>query len=320
MLTVIPDSDISSSMIFAKRQASSLNYPEIESKIFYLPERTSLRGLFKSFIKFKELLKQFQPDIIHSQYGTITSFFCAFTNHKKLIITFHGSDLNKTPSDGIMRDLVGRIFSQVSTLRASKIVCVSSSLKGCLWWNRNKATVLPVGVNTEKFIAFSQTESREKIGWKKESKIILFNGNAPIVKRIDIADEVYFLVKKEIPKCELVVLKGDIDPEQMPLYLSASDCLLLCSDSEGSPMMVKEALACNLPIVGIEVGDVSERIAGVKNCVITKRNYKLLSEEVIKLLNKNERSDGREKLIADGLSEKKVSERLLQIYLEVLNK
>ena len=319
ILTVIPYSDISSSMIFAKRQASSLKYPGIENKIFYLPERTSFTALFKSFIEFKEILKQYSPGIIHSHYGTVTSFFCAFTNRKKLIITFQGSDLNKTRGDGILRDFFGRILSQLSALRASKIICVSQSLLERLWWNRNKSVVLPVGINIEKFIELNPTESREKLGWKKESKIILFNGNAPIVKRLDIANEVFSMLKEKIPECELIILDGSTDPELIPLYLSASDCLLLCSDSEGSPMMVKEALACNLPVVGIDVGDVSERISGVKNCVITEKNSILLSEEIIKLLKKNERSNGREKLIEDELTEKRVSEKLIHIYLEVMN-
>jgi teichuronic acid biosynthesis glycosyltransferase TuaC len=49
-------------------------------------------------------------------------------------------------------------------------------------------------------------------------------------------------------KAELHHLRG-IEYEQVPIWLNASDVLLVTSHHEGSPTIVKEALACNLPIV-----------------------------------------------------------------------
>jgi glycosyltransferase involved in cell wall biosynthesis len=55
----------------------------------------------------------------------------------------------------------------------------------------------------------------------------------------------------------------DVENSEMPWYYSASDTMILCSDREGSPTSVKEALACDLPVVATDVGDVREMLSGV---------------------------------------------------------
>jgi glycosyltransferase involved in cell wall biosynthesis len=101
----------------------------------------------------------------------------------------------------------------------------------------------------------------------------------------------------------------------MPLYLNASDCLLVCSNSEGSPMIVKEALACNLPIVSVDVGDVKERIKNVSQSKIVSKNYKEIAGVISNIFNSNKRSNGRKNL--KFLSEQEVAERIAKIYQTV---
>ena len=75
------------------------------------------------------------------------------------------------------------------------------------------------------------------------------------------------LLKENVPDAELVLVsKKPLDV--VPKYMNACDVLVLVSDGEGSPMVIKEAMACNLPIVSVPVGDVPEVIGGTDGCFL----------------------------------------------------
>lgn len=319
VLTVIPGEETGSSMIFAKRQVESLGKAKIEVKVFFLASRTSLSKLISESLRFREMIKAFHPDVIHCHYGTMTSFFCTVNTSIPLVITFHGSDLNKTPSDGIIKDYIGRFLSQLSSLKAKRIICVGSKLVEKLWWAKRKAVVIPMGIDADKFSPYDKKAARKKLNWDEQTKVILFNSNNQNVKRLDIALKVFEFVKKRIPSAHLEILKGNVVPDMIPFYINASDCLLMCSDSEGGPMIIKEALACNLPIVATDVGDVKERLMNVSGTYVTLQDEINLSEKVIAVLESTNESEGRKKIISDELSEKQVAEKVEKIYSEVFD-
>jgi teichuronic acid biosynthesis glycosyltransferase TuaC len=315
ILAVVPGSKNPASMIFAKDQVASINNQTVVSKIFFLNSRLSLSALFKSWMSFRREVKAFKPDIVHPYYGTVTAFFCAVSTLKPLVISFQGSDLNKTPSDGFARDFFGRLLSNLSILRAYRIICVSPGLKNNVWWQKEKAEIIPNGINVNLFVPMPADKARKHLGWSDLSeKVILFNANNPKIKRLDLAEKVINQIKKQIPNARLEVLKGGTSPREIAYYLNACDCLLLCSNSEGSPMIIKEALACNTPIASNDIGDVKERINSVKGTIITNKTPSELAGAIIKIIGLNERTNGREKLLKDGLSEEDVARRVTEIY------
>ena len=136
---------------------------------------------------------------------------------------------------------------------------------------------------------------------------------------MDIAEQVITIVKKSLPNARLEVLDAKQDNRKLiPLILNASDCLLLCSDSEGSPTMVKEALACNIPVVSVDVGDVKERLESVDHSRITEKEPHALASAVIEVVKSTRSSSGRNKLIADHLSEEAVAEVIREVYVKVV--
>src|SRR5690606_17306284 len=108
---------------------------------------------------------------------------------------FHGSDLNPTPSDGPLRDLLGRWMSQLAALLADGIICVSHGLVKRLWWKGKNARVLPMGVDLEHFKPMDRARCRSELGWQNEN-VVLFNANNPTLKRLDIADAVMGSLKE----------------------------------------------------------------------------------------------------------------------------
>ncbi|MDH5415007.1 MAG: glycosyltransferase family 4 protein [Flavobacteriaceae bacterium] len=183
VIIVIPGKKEGISMIFSKNLVEYLREEGVTVREFYLPSRTNPFILLKEFIRLKKEIKNFQPNIIHSNYGTMTSFFSAkgsFIHRIPLVITFRGSDLNNTTKiDGFFRNLFGRILSQLSALRASKIICVSKKLQEKLWWRKDIAEIIPSpGVNLELFTPIDKEKARSILGWDNNKKVVLFNAKS----------------------------------------------------------------------------------------------------------------------------------------------
>lgn len=320
-IALIPGSKENSSMIFCKRQVKSLGRAGVFIKEFFLCSRTNPYILFKEFIRLQREIKNIRPDIIHAHYGTMTAFIGAissFISRVPLVITLRGSDLNKNPDVEFLRGLMGRILSQLSALRAERIICVSGRLREELWWKKNRAEVIPVGVNMQLFCPVPKNEARVLLGWESlNRKVVLFN-NAQNrkVKRLDIAEASIAQAKRYIPNIHLEILRGDVPPEKIFLYLNASDCLLVTSDSEGSPNIVKEALSCNLPVVSVDVGDIAERLSCVFPSQVVERKPKILGNAIVEILEMNCRSNGRS-IILEQLSEERIARRIVNVYAKI---
>lgn len=319
ILNVIPGEETGAGMIFSKNQVNRIRR-KLNAEVFYLSSRTSLPELFAESTRFRKIIKKFRPDIVHAHYGTVTAFFCAVNTSLPLIITFHGSDLNKTAWDGFLYDIIGRCLSQVSSLKAKMNICVSRQLQKKLIWAKRKSIVIPMGVDTEKFFPVDRNTARLKLNWSLNEKVILFNGGYPPVKRNDLAIASLKIVKQSIPDVRLEILKGDVDPELMPLYINASDCLLLCSNAEGSPVIIKEALACNLPIVSTDVGDVKERLSNVNGTIIVEQNIHDIADGLKKVIKDCKTSEGRDRIFNDRLSDEQIALRVINVYEEIINK
>jgi len=317
VLLVTPGDGSATCMPFSHRFEASLLKAGMDVRNFWLRSRTSPKVLFTEGLRFRREVRQFRPDIVHAYYGTVASFFCLMNSSKPLIITFHGSDLNPVPSGNIFRYVFSHLLSQISALFAKRIVCVSKGLKRRLWWKKDKSSVIPCGINMNIFKPMEREEARDRLGWDEADKIILFNARTdPIGKRLDLAEATEKLVKKILPDTKLFVFRGKTPPSEMPFYYNAADALLMTSDHEGSPMVIKEALACNLPVVSVDVGDVCERLESVESSYIIKRDPKDLSKAIVKILASPVRSNGRE--IVKKISEGRVAEQVIELYREIL--
>ena len=273
VLAVIPHSGGPASMIFAKRQVAAIQGSGIACESFLLSSRTSPIRLWMEYRRFRTLVKDFQPDVVHAHFGTVTALFTAFVAQVPIVITFRGSDLNPAPGDNAIRSWIGRVFSQLAALRAARIICVSDQIRDRLWWRRERTAVIPSGVDTKLFFARPRNEARARLGWPEAEQVVVFNaGSNPVGKRLDLARLAAAEAEKICGPIRLMVLTGQVPPTEMPFYLSAADSLLFTSDWEGSPNVVKEALACGLPVVSVDVGDVRKRISGCRHSRVVERS------------------------------------------------
>lgn len=321
VLFVVPGPFEGSSMIFACRQASSLRELGVQVSFFHLSSRTSPMEIAREWVRFRGCLRRANPDVVHAHFGTVTALFAALAAAgRPLVVTYRGSDLNPAPRNAPflykLRSWTGRVFSQLAALAADRIVCVSRPLQQRLWWRRGVVTVLPSGVDAEVFRPQPRERVRQTLGWCDATRVILFNaGRDARVKRLELARASAALAAAEVPRLRLEVLDGRTPPENIPALMNAADCLLLTSDSEGSPTVVQEALACNLPVVSVDVGDTAERLRGVQAASIAARDPHALARALVELLMVPRRSDGRKKI--EEFSALRVAGELHRIYREL---
>ena len=301
------------SMIFARRQGQTLRAIGVEVCEFYLGSRTSPIAMAREMRRFLQEKRTFRPDVVHAQFGTATAMFAALgAGITPLVITYRGSDLNRPPEGG-PRAATARILSQIAALRARCIVCVSARLLERLWWRKSRVTVMPSGVDTGVFRPRPRSPARQRLGWPAADPAVLFNaGTDPRVKRADLARAAVAAGRAELPRLRLQMLDGTTPPERVPELMNAADCLLVTSDQEGSPTVVQEALASNLPIVSVDVGDVRERLSGVSNTRVVARDPAALGRAIVELVREPRRSDGVLKV--QEFCSTRIAKKLLEIY------
>jgi glycosyltransferase involved in cell wall biosynthesis len=189
-------------------------------------------------------------------------------------------------------------------------------LRKRLWWRRDRVSILPSGVDTELFQPIPKADARRRLGWDETAPVVLFNaGHDARNKRLDLAQAAVELAKREFPQIRMEVTAGGIPPERMPLLLNAADCLLVTSDAEGSPSVVQEAIATNLPVVSVDVGDVAERVRGISHTHIAERDPRELARALCRVLQVRERSDGRSRV--REICSSSIADELTHLYREV---
>lgn len=304
-------------MIFAKRQVADLRELGIVSESFFLSSRTSPLVLMREWLRFRREIRSFRPDLIHAQFGTMTAFFCSLSSLRPLVVTYHGSDLNPCPGVPRLRATLGKALSQIASVRASRVICVSEQLKGRLLWAKKHTTVIPCGVDTRLFRPRPRDAARAELGWRSEERVVLFNaGTNSRIKRLDLASAAVDSARGLCGEIRFEVLAGATDPNAVPLFLNAADCLLVTSDWEGSPCIVKEAIACNLPVVSVDVGDVRARLAQVHPSRIVDRDVNQLGQAVADIVTQRQRSNGFASI--QGLTQDRISMQILSVYQAAL--
>ena len=309
VLGLVPGDGRGSSFVFARRQLDCIRRSGIEVRTLFITSRTNPISLVHSFKEIRRAISDFQPDLIHAHYGTMTALLAAISSTVPLVITFRGSDLNGCPDVPLWRSHLSRLLSQVSCLRATRVICVSGRLRDRLWWKKKFAAVIPSGVDLQHFYPRPKPDARERLGWDQSQLTVVFNlGNTPNAKGLDLVRSAVDSAQKVLGPIRLVVLDGCVPHEEVPWYLCAADCLALASAKEGSPNIVKEALACNTPVVSTDVGDVMERLSGVSPSCVTARTIPDFTEALIGVLSEHRPSNGREhsyvfdeRLVADAV-------------------
>lgn len=288
---------------FIVEQVEALNRLGVTTDYFTI-EQKGVSGYLKSRKPLLDKIAGFRPDIIHAHFG-LSGLLANLQRRVPVVTTYHGSDINVKKvlrlSKMAMRLSAFNVFvSQQNALTAKA---------------KEKYEILLCGVDLERLEERSKEAAREALGWEEGEKTTVFAGAFDnTAKNAALAKEAVALLKD----VRLVELKG-YDREDVANIFYAADALLMTSLSEGSPQVIKEAMACGCPIVSVDVGDVKERVEGLDGCFVAKsRESHELAELLAKAMAFEGRTKGRERIVADGLDNRQMVERLMGIYGKVV--
>ncbi|HET7435645.1 MAG TPA: glycosyltransferase family 4 protein [Thermoanaerobaculia bacterium] len=303
--------------IFVEREFRAMREAGVDVEFFDIGVSHHPVKVFRSWRALKRRIRETNADLLHAQYGTIVSFVTTTTLHPS-VVTYCGSDLLYGASVPPWRIYLGIFLSNVASVLAKGAICVTDELRRALWWRRRNVDVIPRGVNLHVFKPGSRADARRKLGWDAQKRIVLFMGaRDPENKGQPLAEEAMRIVHEQMPDVEMHIAR-EVAPDEVPLYYAAANVLLFPSRQEGSPNVIKEALACNLPIVAVPVGDVEERLHGVKRTTVVPRNPRSVAEALIEMLRSDEPSDGRAHV--EALSMEATAERIIAVYERVLGR
>ncbi len=327
-----------------------LHYPRyvyaVPKKYFY-----PITGISYAYFVSGYAIKNIKPkpDLIHAHFSYPDGFGMIGLAKKwkvPLVISALGTIERKVAYEG---SYTSRQIIEAMNC-ADKVLSVSEDLKlhiVNLGISEDKVSVVPNGVDTEKFKPAGKEYARGLLNLPQNKKMVLFVGALRKIKGVDylieaaknVVDantELYMVgrddgLKKSLEKraqelkiADCIKFIGPVNHEDIPLWISASDILVLPSLSEGRPNVVLEALACEVPVVATNVGGIPElMVNGETGYLVPAKNPVELSEKVNKLLEDGDLRVrmgklGRKSIIQRGLTWEAHAEKTVDIYSKLL--
>jgi glycosyltransferase involved in cell wall biosynthesis len=319
-----PSAEFPGRGVFVQEQIKGLCAVGLEVRVSFVdrPQEGAM-AYYRMRSKIAAALAEFDPDAIHVMYGGVMADQVARGRHgRPLMVTFHGSDLLGENLSGWMRKIIshyGVYCSRRAARAADGVVVVARHLVGTLKGAAapEKIRVIPCGIDLERFKPMDPLLCKQRLGWSTRRFHVLFaSSNGDPVKRPALAQAAVAQISHADRPPELHYLTG-ISNAEVPIWLNASDALLLSSMHEGSPTVVKEALACGLPVVSVDVGDVAERIEGIEGCYLARPDPADLAAKLCLVRQRGRRLDSALAGRLDELSILSVAQKLKQCYQEI---
>ena len=304
---------------FVAAQVESLRDIGIEVEVCHLDRQTEGRGVYRGLSgKVEGLVAASNPDLVHVQYGgVLASNVTRTVRDRPVLVSFCGDDLLGGAGGGIL-DRAARSYNVLASRRAAAqaagIVVKSRNLFEALpqGVDRGRVWILPNGVDLSRFRPLDKLECQTRLGWDPARPHVLFPApRERAEKRFELAEAAVGRLDGGPAHAELHPLSG-VNHEDVPIWLNAADVVVLTSSREGSPNAVKEALACNVPVVSVDVGDVRERIEQIAGCYLAEASPADLADKLRRVLERRRRIAGRERM--SELAIERVADKLREIY------
>lgn len=289
---------------FVYEQRESLSKKGIEVDVFLIKGH-GLIGYLKNLALLRKEMGRNRYDLIHAHYG-LSGMLCVLQQKVPVIISYLGSDIITSPKNNIISSIAG--------MCARSNIFVANGLYNRIFIKPRNYNIIPYGIDLNVFQVVNKIEARCLLSLSNDGFYILFSSNfANKVKNYPLANQAL----KGFSNVQLLELGKGYSRDKINLLMNASDLVLMTSFSEGSPQIIKEAMACNCPIVSTDVGDVKEVIGNTKGCYICCYDPKDVAEKINKALDFGKKTDGRENI--KHLEINIIAQKILHIYEQVLN-
>lgn len=291
---------------FVADQVAAVQRAGVAADVLFVDGRRNRSAYLQGGPRLWSRLQRGGYDLIHAHHF-LAGLVARMQLSLPIVTTYHGGEVGPHVPAWLrtLARLGPRIFDRVITVNSREAAIL----------NRPNVRVIPCGVDLELFRPHPRAEARARLGLPAGAALVLWAGEHwQREKRVDLVREAMALLGRDLPDAQLVLVSGR-PHEEIPWYMSACDALVLASSSEGSPMVVKEAMACNLPVVSTDVGDVGEIIAGVDGCALAAPDAADLADKLRITLARNARTQGRGSVA--GLSSERIAQRVIGVYREL---
>lgn len=287
-------------------QAASLLNKGIDLEFFIISKRGWI-GYLSNYSRLRKIVKSNKIDLYHAHYG-LSGILALLTRCKPLLVSLMGSDLL---APGFLSMLV-RVICKIG-----KFTVIVKTEELYQKVKRRGIHIIPNGVNMEVFKPSDKIRSREILEYPVGKKYILFLSNP------ERREKNYNLALKAVnllndADIQLLTV-NNVSNVSVSHYLNMADVLLITSLWEGSPNIVKEAMACCVPIVSTDVGDIKNLFSGVNGCYIVTHRELDVAEKINEALMFGARTNGREKILQLGLDADSTAKNILDLYQSIIS-
>lgn len=298
--------------IFVKEQIDSLTELGVDNDVFFINGREKGKiEYIKSILRLRKLLKSKKYDIVHCHhaFSAVCFILSGYSGKFKTVVSYQ-NDPSKEQGRNLYRFI--RKNCDAIILKNNSSIVDNKTI-----YNQ------PNGVNTDLFKPMKRDVCKTKLSLSKNKEYLLFVSSNFIreQKRYDRFQNVLKILREKYQLNNLEELKLiNTERSLIPYYFNAASLHLLTSDFEGSPNSLKEAMACNIPVVSTDVGNVKEMLSGVEGSyVASTNNAEELAELVYKALNNKSNINSREVLIQKKLDIESVAKNIITIYKKTID-
>ncbi len=301
---------------FIYAQGESLKQAGVDLSYFQIKGKGIL-GYLSAVRPLRREIKQNKYDIVHAHY-VLSAWVALLTfTSPPLVVSFMGSDTYGDSYSTKKDRLLGLLNKKLAWLIQFFIeaIIVKSEYLYQFIHKKDKTYIIPNGVDFNRFKPFNKMECREELSLRKDKIYILFLGDKKTKRKN------FFLANASVsclgdPNIELIN-PYPIEHSLVPKYLSASDILLLTSYEEGSPNVIKEALACNCKIISTDVGDIKTLSPHISIIYSPDATPQTVAEMIRTVLNREESVNTRNDI--EELRIEKIAQRIISVYINVLH-
>jgi teichuronic acid biosynthesis glycosyltransferase TuaC len=304
--------------IFVERQVQALGAAGLRCDVLYVRGYMSKIAYLQAALLFLWLSASARGRyrLVHVHGGEMALIARLFLV-RPMVATYHGDDvLGYKGDDGPvsrasrLRSLVIRHHARLFEATVTQSNEMHERLPARV---RRNDTIIHCGVDSERFSPMDRNDARRQLDWNTDELVALFAATKPYEprKRIDLAKAAVKHAEVDLGPIRLAIAEN-LPPDSIPVMMNAADCLLLTSMAEGSPVVVKEALMCNLPIVATDVADVKETLTGVSPSEVCGHNSSEVGAALVSVLSARRRSNGRSK--RSDQDQRNTMHRLLNLY------
>lgn len=305
--------------IFVQEHVEALRKLSVHVDVFFTNPKLTRAAYLTNLPALARKLRAERYDIIHAQHSYCIyqlSFIRPLLRYcTPIVFTIHEGEafvpngMRDPQADFLKRFIYSKRLKRWALELADYVISVERRLPQIIGY-QGSYEVIPAGVNTNLFRPMDQLACRKALGLLEQEAIIFFPASTTPNKGFDLFQQSLAHLKPNVH----VVTGGSIPHAQMPLYMNAADVIVQTSRFEASPMVVKEAMACNRPMVSTDVGDVQELFGDTAGYFLCAYDPKDIAEKIEQALQFGRLTQGRERILKLGLSLEQTAQKYLALY------